>query len=247
MKNKPLISIVITYLNKIRFVKKTLDSIYYQSYQNFEIIFVYDDKNKSDLQTIKTLLAKFKRKKILVNNKNLGVSKSRNKALKNCKGKYIAFIDADDIWKSNKLYKQIKFMEKKLSYFSFTSYNIIDSQDKLINKRIVNYDPTYKKLMKKNIIGLSTVICRKKILKDINFPNLKTQEDFALWLRLLQKGYRLSHLPIVLSSWRTTPNSLSSNNLQKILDAFKLYYIFQKKNLIFSIYSVLVLGYNKIF
>ena len=63
MKNKPLISIVITYLNKIRFVKKTLDSIYYQSYQNFEIIFVYDDKNKSDLQTIKTLLAKFKRKK----------------------------------------------------------------------------------------------------------------------------------------------------------------------------------------
>ena len=138
-------------------------------------------------------------------------------------------------------------MEKKLSYFSFTSYNIIDSQDKLINKRIVNYDPTYKKLMKKNIIGLSTVICRKKILKDINFPNLKTQEDFALWLRLLQKGYRLSHLPIVLSSWRTTPNSLSSNNLQKILDAFKLYYIFQKKNLIFSIYSVLVLGYNKIF
>ena len=235
MKNKPLISFVITYLNKILFFKKTLDSIYYQSYQNFEIIFVYDDKNKSDLQTIKTLLAKFKRKKILVNKKNLGVSKSRNKALKNCKGKYIAFIDADDIWKSNKLYKQIKFMEKKLSYFSFTSYNIIDSQDKLINKRIVNYDPTYKKLMKKNIIGLSTVICRKKILKDINFPNLKTQEDFALWLRLLQKGYRLSHLPIVLSSWRTTPNSLSSNNLQKILDAFKLYYIFQKKFNIFNL------------
>ena len=105
------------------------------------------------MQTIKTLLAKFKRKKILVNKKNLGVSKSRNKALKNCKGKYIAFIDADDIWKSNKLYKQIKFMEKKLSYFSFTSYNIIDSQDKLINKRIVNYDPTYKKLMKKILLG----------------------------------------------------------------------------------------------
>ena len=144
-----ILNVLLIIKSKIRFVKKTLDSIYYQSYQNFEIIFVYDDKNKSDLQTIKTLLAKFKRKKILVNKKNLGVSKSRNKALKNCKGKYIAFIDADDIWKSNKLYKQIKFMEKKLSYFSFTSYNIIDSQDKLINKRIVNYDPTYKKLMKK--------------------------------------------------------------------------------------------------
>ena len=108
-------------------------------------------------------------------------------------------------------------------------------------------DPTYEKLQKKNIIGLSTVMFSRKIIKDINFPNLKTQEDFALWLCLLKKGHKLSHINDLLSSWRKSNDSLSSNNLQKIIDAFKLYYIHQNKNLLLSIYSVIVLGYNKLF
>ena len=104
-----------------------------------------------------------------------------------------------------------------------------------------------KNYKKKNIIGLSTVMINRNIIKDINFPILKTQEDFAVWLSLLKKGIKLSHIPLVLSSWRLSKNSLSSNNLQKILDAFKLYYLYQEKNLILSVYSVLVLGYNKLF
>ena len=108
-------------------------------------------------------------------------------------------------------------------------------------------DPTYEKLQKKNIIGLSTVMINRNIIKDINFPILKTQEDFALWLNLIKKGHKLFHINDALSSWRKTNDSLSSNNLQKIIDAFKLYYLYQKKNLILSVYSVLVLGYNKLF
>ena len=104
-----------------------------------------------------------------------------------------------------------------------------------------------KNYKKKNIIGLSTVMINRNIIKDINFPILKTQEDFALWLNLIKKGHILSHINDALSSWRKTNDSLSSNNLQKIIDAFKLYYLYQKKNLILSVYSVLVLGYNKLF
>ena len=167
--------------------------------------------------------------------------------MKYCKGKYIAFIDADDLWKRNKLYEQTQFMEKNLASFSFTSYDVVNIKGKLIKKRYVFYDPSYDQLSKKNIIGLSTVMINKKILNHIKFPDLKTQEDFALWLNLLKKGIKLSHIPTALSSWRLTKNSLSSNNLQKILDAFKLYYFYQKKNLTLSVYSVLVLGYNKIF
>ena len=243
----PLVSIVITYFDKKEYINKTLNSIFSQSYKNYEIILVYDDESLYDLKFVNFLLSKFKKKKIVINKKNIGVSKSRNKALKYCKGKYIAFIDADDLWKSNKLDKQIQFMEKNLTSFSFTSYNIINVKDKLIKKRHVRYDPTYAQLSKKNIIGLSTVIINKKILNHIKFPDLKTQEDFAVWLSLLKKGIELSHIPLVLSSWRLSKNSLSSNNLQKILDAFKLYYLYQKKNLILSVYSVLVLGYNKLF
>ena len=247
MSKYPLVSIVITYFNKKKYINKTLNSIFSQSYKNFEIILVYDDVNLYDLKFVNFLMIKFKKKKIIVNKKNIGVSKSRNKALKYCKGKYIAFIDADDLWKSNKLYEQTQFMEKNLALFSFTSYDVVNIKGKLIKKRHVFYDPSYDQLSKKNIIGLSTVMINKKILNHIKFPDLKTQEDFALWLNLLKKGIKLSHIPTALSSWRLTKNSLSSNNLQKILDAFKLYYFYQKKNLTLSVYSVLVLGYNKIF
>ena len=247
MTKYPLVSIVITYFNKKKYINKTLNSIFSQSYKNFEIILVYDDGNLHDLKLVNFLMIKFKKKKIIVNKKNIGVSKSRNKALKYCKGKYIAFIDADDLWKRNKLYEQTKFMEKNLASFSFTSYDVVNIKGKLIKKRHVFYDPSYDQLSKKNIIGLSTVMINKKILNHIKFPDLKTQEDFALWLNLLKKGIKLSHIPTALSSWRLTKNSLSSNNLQKILDAFKLYYFYQKKNLTLSVYSVLVLGYNKLF
>ena len=90
-------------------------------------------------------------------------------------------------------------MQKKSSNFSFTSYNVIDEQNKFIKKRIVTIDPTYEKLQKKNIIGLSTVMINRIIIKDINFPNLKTQEDFALWLSLIKKGHKFSHINYSLS------------------------------------------------
>ena len=247
MKKKPYISVIITYFNKRRFIKKTLDSIFFQSFKNYELIFVYDDSNYEDLKYIKPYLKAFKNTKIIINKKNLGVARSRNKALAKCKGNYIAFIDSDDTWKKTKLMKQLKFMKKKSSNFSFTSYNVIDEQNKFIKKRIVTMDPTYEKLQKKNIIGLSTVMINRIIIKDINFPNLKTQEDFALWLSLIKKGHKLSHINDSLSSWRKCNDSLSSNNLQKIIDAFKLYYIHQNKNLLLSIYSVIVLGNNKLF
>ena len=247
MRQKPLISIVLTYYKKRKYVWRTLQSVLLQNYKNFELIFVYDDSDFEDYKYIKKILIKFKKKKILFNKKNLGVSQSRNKALKICKGKYIAFIDADDIWTKSKLSKQQKIMQKNLLNFSFTSYNVINNNNKLINKRFVNKDASYASLQKKNIIGLSTVMFNRKILKDVKFPNLKTQEDFALWLNLLKKGHKLSHIKTFLSSWRKTDDSLSSNSLQKVIDAFKLYYIYQNKNLILSVYSVIVLGYNKLF
>ncbi len=246
MTNKDLVSIVLTYYKKRRYLEKTLESISNQSYKNYEIIFVYDDSEKNDYNFVKNLLKKFKRKKIIFNKKNLGVSKSRNIALKNCKGKYIAFIDADDTWLKNKLKYQILYMKKNLSLFSFTSYAIIDKNDKILKYRKVNYNPNYITLLKTNKIGLSTVIFDKKLKKLIKFVSLKTQEDYALWLKLLRSNITLDHIKKTLSYWRKSENSLSSNNIQKFKDAFILFYKYENKNLLNSIYCVLVLTINKI-
>ena len=246
MKKEPFVSIIITYYKKKFFLKETLQSILNQSYKNYEIIFVFDDEDLKDLKFVKQNLLKFKKKKLIINKKNLGVAKSRNIALKNSKGSYIAFIDADDLWKKNKLKNQIKFMKKNSCDFSFTSYSIVNEKNTLIKERNVFFDADYDTLIKSNYIGLNTVVVNKKILRHLSFPNLRTQEDFAAWLKLCRKGIKLRHLSESLSCWRNTENSLSSNTLIKIFDAFKLFYFYEKKNFIFSIYSVIVLSYNKL-
>ena len=243
---KPLISIVVTYYKKKRFIKKTLNSILKQSYNKYEIIFVYDDDDKKDLQYLKDLLKPFKIIKLIINNKNLGVAQSRNLAIKYCKGHYIAFIDSDDLWKKNKLSDQYNFMKNKPSLFSFTSYDIIDENGRIIKKRKVYLDAEYNRLSKSNSIGLSTVMIDKKLFPKIIFPHLKTHEDFGLWLKLIRLDIKLNHFDKTLSFWRKTNNSLSSNILYKLRDAFKLFYIYENKNLINSIFSVLILSYNKI-
>ena len=146
-----------------------------------------------------------------------------------------------------KLEKQINFMKKNSCDFSFTSYSIIDEKNIFVKHRKVSCDADYKTLIKSNYIGLNTVVVTKKILKYLYFPNLRTQEDFAVWLKLCRKGVKLRHLNNTLSSWRNTKNSLSSNTFLKIIDAFKLFYFYEKKNFIFSFYSVLILSYNKVF
>ena len=246
MKKKPLISVIISYYKKKKFIKKTLNSILNQTYQNYELIFVFDEENIFDIKYVKSLLIKFRKKKIIINKKNIGVAKSRNLAIKHSKGKYLAFIDADDIWKKNKLLNQLNFMEKNSYYFSFTSYAVINEKGKILKERKVNNDADYKNLYKSNSIGLSTVMLNKKVLKKLYFPNLRTQEDLALWLMIAKKGFTLKHFNPTLSYWRKSKNSLSSNTVNKLRDAFKLYYIYEKKNFIFSIYSVIVLSYNKL-
>ncbi len=246
MKKKPLVSVIITYFKKKDFIKKTLKSIFDQTYKNFEVIFVFDDDDTADIEYIKLLLVKFKKKKFIINKKNLGVARSRNLAIKSSKGKYLAFIDADDIWKKNKLSKQLNFMEKNSHHFSFTSYSIINEKDKILKLKKVNFDATYSNLIKSNFIGLSTVMIKKKTRVKLNFPILTTQEDFGLWLKLARKGFKLKHLNQTLSFWRDSKNSLSSSTLTKLKDAFKLYHIHEKKNLISSFFSVIVLSYNKL-
>ena len=157
---------------------------------------------------------------------------------------YLAFIDADDIWKKNKLFTQVNFMEKILQFFIYLLREI-DERNKIIKERKVLSDANYKPY-KSNFIGLSTVMVKNKIFSKLRFPNLNTQEDFALWLKLLRNGIRIKCLNKTLSFWRRTKNSLSSNSYRKLLDAFKLYYQYEKKNFIIAIFSVIILSCNKI-
>ena len=243
--NENLVSIIIPYYKKKEYILKTINSILNQSYSQFEIIIIYDDENLSDLNYLDKLFKSEKKIKIIKNSRNIGAGFSRNKGIENAKGDFIAFIDADDIWKKNKLEYQINFMIKEKLEFSHTSYEIIDKNDKVLGKRISRNFIKVDDLIKSCDIGLSTVIFRKKIIDDqTKFPNLKTKEDFVLWIKILQKNIFITSLNETLTSWRKIDNSLSSSTIQKLSDAFKVYNYYMKFNFFKSCYYVICLSIN---
>jgi len=239
-----LVSIIIPYFKKKDYILDAINSILNQTYQNFEIIIVYDDIDKSELSLIYKIQKVDKRIKVLINKKNLGAGLSRNYAIKNSNGKYIAFLDADDIWNVEKLKKQVSIMEQKNLSITHTSYKILDKNNNYATIRIAkNLD--YKKLLKSCDVGLSTVMIKKNLFSKKNkFSNLKTKEDYALWLLLTKAGYIFYPIKEILTSWRTSQNSLSSHVLRKLIDGFNVYYKYMKFSFIKSIFLLIQLSLN---
>ena len=239
-----LVSVIIPYYRKKQYISRALKSVTNQTYKKLEIIIIYDDSNKSDLKFIKYISSKDKRIKIFVNKKNLGAGLSRNVGIKKSKGKYIAFLDADDLWYKNKIDHQIKFMIKKGISFSHTSYSIINKQNIVISKRYAKDFLSFKDLIKSCDIGLSTVMIKKSHLFTNKFPDLKTKEDFVLWLKILYSEVEIAALTENLMSWRKTRNSLSSSLFQKLMDGYRVYRNYMKYNVMKSLYLLICLSIN---
>ena len=182
------------------------------------------------------------RVKIIFNDKNRGVAYSRNKALSIAQGEYMAFLDCDDYWDLKKIEIQLNFMLINGYDFSYTTYQIINYKEKIIGTIKARKILKYKELLKSCDIGLSSVIFKRKLLNDTRFPEIKTKEDYALWLDLAKKSIDLVGLDKPLMFLRQTPNSLSSSILQKLKDAFIVYYSYEKKNFFYSIFCVIRLS-----
>lgn len=238
------ISIIIPYFRKKKYFEQTIKSVSNQTFKNYELIIIYDDTIKDELPFVKKIIKNLKNKKIIVNKKNLGAALSRNIASKYAKYDYVAFLDADDIWYKKKLEEQLKYMIKKKLDFSFTSYQLIN-EDNLVYKTYICKDNlSFNDLIKSCDVGLSSVIIKREILKKFKFPNMKTKEDYVLWLKIAKNNFRIGGLNKILMQWRSVRGSLSSNIHQKIFDAFKVYYVYLKFNFIKSIFYTLILSVN---
>lgn len=244
--SKFIVSIIMPYYKKDEYIYETIESILKQTFQSFEIIIVDDEITTESAKIMQKLKDKDGRIKIIKNEHNLGAGPSRNKAVGVSKGDYLAFCDCDDIWRKTKLETQLNFMNDLKVDFSHTSYDIINKKGEVIGSRNAGKEIRFIDLVKSCDIGLSTVIMKKNLFNQIelNFPNLKTKEDYVLWLKLSQKGIRMLGLDKKLTYWRKVNNSLSSSSFQKIIDGYRVYRTYMKYGLIKSLISLFVLSIN---
>ena len=239
------VSVIMPYFKKKEYVEKSILSVINQTYKNLELIIIYDDESMDDFDYISNICRKFKNIKIIKNIENLGAGESRNIGIKTATGDLIAFIDADDYWYEKKIEKQINFLQKNNYKFIFCNY-IKKSQNSereiICNKKYLDYS----NLLKSCDIGLSTVLIETKLIKQNLFPNLKTKEDYVVWLQITKKEIQAYCLNEILVIWNNSKNSLSSNIIQKILDGYKVYRVYEKFNLFKSFLLLIVLSINSI-
>ena len=247
---KDLISIIIPVYNAERFLNDTIKTIQNQTYENWEAIFVYDCSKDKSIEILKKASKKDKRIKVFKLEKNSGnPCFPRNYGIDKANGRYICFIDADDLWQEDKLEKQINFMKENDIAFSYHSYEYADSNGiptgkKVIAKPQINYNYC----LKNNIISTITVMFDvSKLGKElIKMPDLIYVEDLATWLRVLNSNFNAYGLPDLFAYYRRLPNTNSSNKLRTLKYLWNLYRKEQKLNILQSVYYFTIKNINAI-
>ena len=233
------ISIITPAWNSEKYIVDTIKSVQNQTYTNWEMIIVDDCSIDNTFKIVENITKIDPRVKILKQKVNSGAAKARNRSLKEATGRFIAYLDADDIWKPDKLEKQVNFMKEKRCFFSCTSYEVINDEGKKLNKEVhmlpkVDYIGFLTNNLLQTVgIMIDTSVVDKKYLI---MPNLRRRQDAATWLQILKAGYECYGIDKILAEYRRTNNSLSSNKLKAIKGVWSLYREVEHLSFFFSCY-----------
>ncbi|WP_420973542.1 glycosyltransferase family 2 protein [Bacillus thuringiensis] len=222
--NQSIVSIITPSYNASSFIKETIQSVQSQTYTNWEMIIIDDVSKDNTCELIKEEIKKDNRIRLIELQENCGAAIARNTGINNAKGKYIAFLDSDDLWLPEKLEKQLAFMQNNDIAFSFTGYQIMN-QDGTLTDKIVHVPGkiNYNGLLKNTIIGCLTVMLDIEKLGKVQMPNIRTRQDTATWLKILKQGHYAYGLDEVLSKYRKVENSISSKKFKMAKMNWKLY------------------------
>lgn len=220
----PTVSIITPAFNSGRFIRQTFESVLAQTFVDWEMIVVDDCSRDDTLDIARTYAERDGRIRWVRSPTNQGAGPSRNQALSMARGRYIAFLDADDLWFPEKLEKQLAFMKSHGCGFSFTSYRVVDEHGAPLGALgAVPPTATYLDLLKSNRIGCLTVMLDRRIVGDVRFPALRTNQDFALWLSLLKRGAVAYGLNEECATYRIVSTSNTRNKLKSARNVWRVY------------------------
>lgn len=213
MKSYGLVSIITPSYNSAKFISETIESILAQTYTNWELLITDDCSSDNSCAIINDYAIKDKRIKLFQLTKNSGAGVARNNSLKEAKGDYIAFCDSDDCWLSEKLEKQLEFMEQYNSTFSCTSYFTCNEDGTLKGKIIAPTKISYFDLICNDNMGCLTTMYNAKVLGKHFMPTIRKRQDWGYKLIIIQKSKYAHGMKECLAKYRLRNNSLSSNKV----------------------------------
>ncbi|MDR7369788.1 glycosyltransferase family 2 protein [Flavobacterium aquidurense] len=231
-----LVSIITPTYNAEKFIRETLKSVQNQTYQSWEMILVDDASTDETVKIISDFAEKDSRIKLFKLEKNSGNGFARNIALEKAVGKYIAYLDADDLWFPMKLEKQIQFLKTNNLPFTFSFYDCIDEEGNAFNRRVeAPINLTYNQLFFCNYVGNLTAIYDVDYFGKIILEATQKRQDWRLWLTILKQIQVTKPVPETLAFYRIRKNSISSSKFKLIKHNFGVYREFHGFNFVLSV------------
>ncbi len=222
-----LVSIIVPVYNAEKFILETIASVAAQTYPHWELLLVEDGSSDGTVAAIEEYvrLKKEKRVRLIRQPSNMGAARARNRGLREAQGRYIAYLDADDLWAPRKLELQLGFMEEQGAAFSFTGYEFADEKARGTGKVVrVPKTLSYRQALSNTTIFTTTVMFdTERISKGLLEMPVMKSEDTALWWKVLRSGYTACGLDKNLALYRRAGKTLSSNKLEAIRRIWKLY------------------------
>ncbi|MBR3040680.1 MAG: glycosyltransferase family 2 protein [Lachnospiraceae bacterium] len=226
------VSIVVPVYNAEKYIEQTVQSVLTQTYSEWELILAENGSTDQTAEKLKEIESRDERIRVLFLGDNVGAAKARNEGVKEATGRYLAFLDADDLWDSSKLEKEVRFMKEKGAAFVFTGYEFGDEDAKPTGKVVrVPETLTYKQALKNTTIFTSTVLFDTEVIpkEKLKMPQIKS-EDTALWWKILREGNTAYGLNENLVIYRRPSQSLSSNKVEALRRIWFLYRKWEKLN-----------------
>ena len=241
---KPLVSIITPAYNAAQLISQTIESVQAQTFKEWEMLIVDDYSIDDTCNVVERYAESDSRIRLICQHENKGPAQARNVALMHASGRYIAFLDSDDIWLSKKLERQLAFMNEKKAVFSYTLYRRF-TENNALPSSIISLPSvfSYRSLLKNTGIGCLTVMIDKEFTGPIEMSKIR-HEDYVLWLQLLKRGITAYGLMEDLALYRVSKSSVSGDKIKSASWVWQIYRNVEKLSFPYAVWCFLNYGWQ---